>query len=198
MRTADPTSPTHRRRAQVVNAVRELVAEQGLRLSMDAVAARAGCSKQTLYSHYGSRQNLLRSVIAEHQETSTRSLAAPGDDLRTALLAFALEHRAHLADPNTTAARRLLIAEAPNFASEASDLHRTAVDGLIARVARRLRQAMDCGELRQASGDCAAELLLAMIVGLDGDRALYATDAASGSDWAEYAIDSFLRAFAPD
>lgn len=198
MSTVDSHHPPHRHHAQVVNAVRELVAEQGLRLSMDAVAARAGCSKQTLYSHYGSRQNLLRSVIAEHQETSTRVLATPGDSVRTALLAFAREHRAHLTDPNTTAARRLMIAEAPSFASEAGDLHRTAVSGLIARVARRLRQAMDHGELRQADSERAAELLLAMIVGLDGDRALYTVDAVPGSDWSDYAIDSFLRAFAPD
>ncbi len=198
MNPTDTASHSHRHRAQDDNAVRELVAEQGLRLSMDAVAARAGCSKQTLYSHYGSRQNLLRSVIAEHQETSTRSLATPGDKLRTALLAFAREHRQHLTDPNTTAARRLLIAEAPSFATEAGDLHRTAINGLIARVSRRLRQAMDHGELRQADSERAAELLLAMIVGLDGDRALYAVAAAPGADWADYAVDHFLRAFAPD
>ena len=43
------------------------MAEQGFRISMEAVAARAGCSKQTLYAHFGSKQELLRSVIAEHQ-----------------------------------------------------------------------------------------------------------------------------------
>ena len=60
------------------------MAEQGFRISMEAVAARAGCSKQTLYAHFGSKQELLRSVIAEHQELATARLSptpeAPRED----------------------------------------------------------------------------------------------------------------------
>ena len=54
-------SPALRRRQRVHDAVRELMAEQGFRISMDAVAARAGCSKQTLYSYFGSK--LVREYI---------------------------------------------------------------------------------------------------------------------------------------
>ena len=51
----DSPTPTtaHVRRQRVHGAVRELMAEQGFRVSMEAVAARAGCSKQTLYSDFG-------------------------------------------------------------------------------------------------------------------------------------------------
>ncbi|WP_146256261.1 TetR/AcrR family transcriptional regulator, partial [Stenotrophomonas maltophilia] len=49
---------------RVFDAVRELLARQGMQMSMDAVAQQAGCSKQTLYSRYGSKQELLRRVIS--------------------------------------------------------------------------------------------------------------------------------------
>ena len=49
-----PLSQSQARDQRVYAAVRELLAEAGMRLSMEAVAARAGCSKQTLYSRYRS------------------------------------------------------------------------------------------------------------------------------------------------
>ena len=54
---------------RVFDAVRELLAQQGIQMSMDAVAQHAGCSKQTLYSRYGSKQQLLRRVISATSAT---------------------------------------------------------------------------------------------------------------------------------
>ena len=90
MRAPPPPSSSELRRARVHQAVRELMAEQGFRISMDSVAVRAGCSKQTLYAHFGSKQELLRSVIAEHQDLATVPLSPVVEDPRAALLAFAL------------------------------------------------------------------------------------------------------------
>ncbi|MBA3930896.1 MAG: TetR family transcriptional regulator, partial [Xanthomonas sp.] len=92
MRPSPDLSAPDQRRARVHQAVRELMSEQGFRISMDTVAARAGCSKQTLYAHFGSKQELLRSVIAEHQDLATVRLSPMAEDPRAALLAFATEH----------------------------------------------------------------------------------------------------------
>ena len=75
MQPSSPPVASDQRRARVHQAVRELMSEQGFRMSMDTVAARAGCSKQTLYAHFGSKQELLRSVIAEHQDLATVPLS---------------------------------------------------------------------------------------------------------------------------
>lgn len=74
----DPHSATigngEDRRQRVFQAVRDLLAEQGLRISMDAVAQRAGCSKQTLYAHFGSKQELLKGMVHDNLEQTTSEL----------------------------------------------------------------------------------------------------------------------------
>jgi AcrR family transcriptional regulator len=186
----------------VHDAVRELMAEQGFRISMDAVAARAGCSKQTLYSYFGSKQELMRSVMQEHLDMATARLDDQHGDLRTALLAFATEHLQRLSEPHVIVTCQLLSAEAALFPDEARALYRDSCDTLQQRLAEWLERAMRRGQLRHDDPHCASELLLGMIVGLDFERQRFAvphrdTDAAR-MRWTGFAVDAFLRAFEPD
>lgn len=193
-------TPALRRRQRVHDAVRELMAEQGFRVSMDAVAARAGCSKQTLYSYFGSKQELMRSVMQEHLDMATARLDDQHGDPRTVLLAFAMEHLQRLSEPHVITTCQLLSAEAALFPEEARTLYRDGCDTLQQRLAEWLDLAMRRGQLRHDDPHCAAELLLGMIVGLDFERQRFAvphrdTDAARRR-WVEFAVDAFLRAFA--
>lgn len=201
MRPSPAPAAPDQRRARVHQAVRELMSEQGFRMSMDTVAARAGCSKQTLYAHFGSKQELLRSVIAEHQDLATVPLSPVVEDPREALLAFALEHLRHLNDPTIVSTSRLLAAEAHQFPDEARDLYQQACDTLVQRLATWLQHAMDQGRLRHDDPHYAAELLLSMIVGMDFERQRFGVVHCAGDRarhrWAEFSIDTFLRAFAP-
>ena len=195
-------SPASRRRQRVHDAVRELMAEQGFRVSMDAVAARAGCSKQTLYSYFGSKQELMRSVMQEHLDMATARLDDQHGDLRTTLLAFAMEHLQRLSEPHVIVTCQLLSAEAALFPEEARTLYRDGCDTLQQRLAEWLIVAMRRGQLRHDDPHCASELLLGMIVGLDFERQRFAvphrdTDAAR-LRWLEFAVDAFLRAFATE
>lgn len=200
MTSSPKPSPALRRRQRVHDAVRELMAEQGFRVSMDAVAARAGCSKQTLYSHFGSKQELMRSVMQEHLDMATARLDDQHGDLRTTLLAFAMEHLQRLSEPHVIVTCQLLSAEAALFPEEARTLYRDGCDTLQRRLAEWLALAMRHGQLRHDDPHCASELLLGMIVGLDFERQRFAvphrdTDAAR-LRWVEFAVDAFLRAFA--
>ena len=201
MRASPTPSAPDLRRARVHQAVRELMAEQGFRISMDSVAARAGCSKQTLYAHFGSKQELLRSVIAEHQDLATARLSPAVEDPRTALLAFATQHLRHLCDPAIVATSRLMTAEAHQFPDEARDLYQQACDTLVQRLATWLQHAMDQGRLRHDDPHHAAELLLSMMTGLDFDRQHFGVPHRAGrlarQRWSTFAVDTFLRAFAP-
>lgn len=186
---------------RVRRAVRELVAEQGLRFSMDAVALRAGCSKQTLYAQFGSRQELLRSVVVEHLDRTTTVLRDDDTDLRAALIAFGIEHLERLADPEVLASCQLINAEARLFPEDARALFLDSHGQLEQRLAARLQQAMRRGRLRHDDPHSTAELLLGMIVGSDFERQRFAvphrSTAAARRRWAEFAVDAFLRAFAP-
>lgn len=61
------------KRSAILSAARELFLTDGFdRSSVDAVAARAGVSKRTLYDYFGDKQTLLRAVV----ETASQSLLA--------------------------------------------------------------------------------------------------------------------------
>ncbi|WP_140718714.1 TetR/AcrR family transcriptional regulator [Pseudomonas sp. Hp2] len=192
--------PSDERDRRVREAVHALLAEQGMRLSMDAVAARAGCAKQTLYARYGSKQNLLRQVMQEYTDLITAHLAADGPDLRAGLLAFAREHLDQLNRPETIRISQLIEAESSRFPEQARRIYRDGVAGLQHRLADWLRAAMDRGQLSSHDDPhFMAELLLGMIVGLDFERRRFhmphRATARERQRWAEFAVDSFLRTF---
>ena len=183
--------------------MRALVREQGVQISMDAVAARAGCSKQTLYAHYGSKQALLLQVLNDDVRNKASQLAGQPDaeTLRDSLLGFARDHLVRLSAPGAIGTARLVTAQASQFPDDVRSLFEPVIAGLQRRVATWLQQAMRRGLLRHDDPQFAAELLLGMIVGMDFDRQRFLVphrdSTQAQAQWAEFAVDSFLRAFAP-
>ncbi|MCS3807144.1 AcrR family transcriptional regulator [Xanthomonas arboricola] len=177
-----------------------LLAERGMRLSMDAVAERAGCSKQTLYSYYGCKENLLRDVLQDHVHLATVPLGAVSGDLREDLLAFALAHLDRLNSPDVLQTCRLVEAESHRFPDQSQQIFHEGVVGMQQRLAHRFEQAMAAGQLRHDDPHFMAELLLSMIVGLDFDRQRFQVPHRAGlaarQQWAQFAVETFLRAFA--
>ncbi len=72
-----------------------------MRLTMEAVAARAGCSTQTLVAHYGCKQNLLSAVMRDQIALTTDHLrrGRPGCTQRPAS-GFAERHLEQLNRPH--------------------------------------------------------------------------------------------------
>ncbi|WAW96992.1 TetR/AcrR family transcriptional regulator [Xanthomonas citri pv. malvacearum] len=181
--------------------VHALLAERGMRLSMDAVAERAGCSKQTLYSYYGCKENLLRDVLQDHVRLAAGPLGTVSGDLHADLLAFALAHLDRLNNPDVLQTCRLVEAQSHRFPDQSQQIFHDGVVGMQQRLAHRFEQAIDAGQLRHDDPHFMAELLLSMIVGLDFDRQRFQVPHRAGlparQRWAQFAVDTFLRAFAP-
>src|SRR3954462_14665962 len=111
-----------RKRRAIVEAATAAFLEHGYRgPSMDAVAAGAGVSKQTVYQHFGDKQRLFRELIAATVQSASdpvydevRRLADSGRlekdlrDLARRLLTLVLQ-------PRMMRLRRLVIAEARQF-----------------------------------------------------------------------------------
>ncbi len=196
---AAASRPEDQRHRRVQQAVRALLAEQGFGISMDAVAARAGCSKQTLYARYGSKQALFRMIVQEQLALTTVALDTSGADLRGTLLAFAIDHAEHLSEPDTLAACRMMSAEAHRFPGDARTMFVEGLETLHQRLADCLASAMQRGLIAHDDPHMAAELLLGMLEGLDFERkcfnAPHRHDADQRRAWAEFAVDAFLRAF---
>ncbi|MEG2805768.1 TetR/AcrR family transcriptional regulator [Stenotrophomonas sp.] len=186
---------------RVFDAVRDLFATQGMQISMDAVAQQAGCSKQTLYSRYGSKQELLRRVMQRHVARATAGLhSLDQGDLRGSLLQFATDYLEHCSQPHVAQARRMIAADSPQFPDEARALYRDGAGALALHVAEWLQARSALGQLRHDDPHFMAELLLSMITGLDVEKQRFHTphraDATVRRRWAEFSVDSFLRAFA--
>ncbi|MCB0919498.1 MAG: TetR/AcrR family transcriptional regulator [Actinobacteria bacterium] len=61
---SQPRLPRRQRRAQLLNAAREVFVETGYHAaSMDDIAARAGVTKPVLYQHFGSKRDLYLAVL---------------------------------------------------------------------------------------------------------------------------------------
>ena len=64
--TAQQDAPSARQQA-VLDAVLGLMVEDGEQVTMDAVARRASCSKETLYKWFGDRDGLLTATVAVNE-----------------------------------------------------------------------------------------------------------------------------------
>ncbi|MBD8837066.1 TetR/AcrR family transcriptional regulator [Paenibacillus sp. CFBP 13594] len=84
------------KRAKIIAAARDLFLSDGFdRSSVDAVAAKAGVSKRTVYDYYGDKQNLLLAVVEESSlavldmiEQGISDHLLEFEDLKQALILF--------------------------------------------------------------------------------------------------------------
>ena len=196
-----PEPPVTDRSRRMRDAARELWLEHGYRTSMDAVARRAGCSKQTVYAHFGSKEGLFREVVAELISPLIASLDLHDADLGASLLAFARAHAEQLSAPDTVARRRILISEAPRFPDEAEVLWQSGLEAIQAHLATVIATAMQRGDLRVDDPAAAAEVFLGLHTGIEGERLFFGRTArptpAARAAWAAQAVDFFLRLYAP-
>lgn len=199
MSSVTPIQPAKLRNARMVQAAAELFLEAGFQVNMAAVASRAQVSKQTVYSHFGTKEALFHAAI-DHLMAPLRATLEPDDrELPAALLQFGAEHLERMLDSRTADLSRRLIGEAGRFPSAAHALFAGGLDSVRQALALRLQMAVQRGELQVDDCDAAAELLLGMLNGLDTDRrrlGVAVREDAARQRWLELAVSTFLRAFA--
>ncbi|RZQ64612.1 TetR/AcrR family transcriptional regulator [Amycolatopsis suaedae] len=122
------TVPTPGRRPQfeakqaaILAAAEELFVADGYALAgVDAIAARAGVSKRTVYDHFGDKQTLFQAVLSRANErvvatvrTAVEEELVDGRDLRDALFAFAQRVATTMFPSSDYATFRRLSSQAP-------------------------------------------------------------------------------------
>jgi AcrR family transcriptional regulator len=190
------------KRLGILEAAKSVFIERGYEAaSMAEVAARASCSKQTLYSYFTSKEELFVAVMLEKGAIMTDPLFRPfddSDDLPAALRLFAGRFLYFACDPEILAVRRIIYAEGAK-----SDLGKMFFENGPkrgwTRIAEHFARAMDDGHMRRAdpwlavqhlSGLCEAGPVQGLLDGsitsvteVDIDRA------------ARAATDVFIRAY---
>jgi TetR/AcrR family transcriptional regulator, mexJK operon transcriptional repressor len=156
---------------QLLDIARQLFTEQGFRgTTMDAVAAKAHVSKQSLYRDYASKDELYSAVVRDWVERGFDGMRphaaalAKADDARAGLLAIAHIMQAGILSPPVLQMRTLIAAEASRFPEIAADYVERSWTRNIHMLAEALRALADRGLLHLDHPELAAEQLTWLVI----------------------------------
>jgi TetR/AcrR family transcriptional repressor of mexJK operon len=191
------------KRAVILDAAEELFVSSGYELtSVDAIAARAGVSKRTVYDHFGDKLSLFRSVLRRVDDamlatvrTGIEQELTDGRDLREALIAFVQRMTTDAVPSPTYATFRRLNARA----ASAPRLPDRPGTERVRLLEERFAQLAADGELKVSDPRRAVQHFNALTMRLvldaiDGDPA----GKVGGSEIQEIitdGVDAFLRAY---
>ena len=156
----------------IIDAASALFAARGYSVSIDEIAAAAGVSKQTIYSRYDSKQDLLAAVVHRTAEDLVGPLSVGGSSLEDALTQFGDRFVDVLFAPAKIAMQRLIIAEASSFPDLAKSYYESGPKYVRDRLARYLSQSSEAGKLSSLNAEDAAAQFLGLIIGSDHMSAL--------------------------
>lgn len=172
--------------------------------SMDAIAAEAGVSKQTVYNHFRSKEALFKAII----ESLSAGLLAPLEMHEAAnaeppsvLGTLGRDLLSLMLQPSSLALYRLIVAESARFPELGGDIYAIGTGRLIAMLARYLAWETDRGRLAVTDAAAAAELFIGMLSGRAQLRALLgvetAPDPAAIDRRVALAVSGFLKIYGP-
>jgi TetR/AcrR family transcriptional repressor of mexJK operon len=186
----------------MLNAAGQVIAERGLTAPVEAIAQRAGVSKQTLYNRYGGKAGLIRALIRRGVDTVTASLSDPVDAAapEATLAAFAHDLMTAMLTPGNLALTRVAIQGAADMPDVAEAVYRLGAQTMHARLADFLRAETDAGRLAVDDPDEAAEFF----AGMAGARQMHCilgvlepVDAGTVEHLSRSIARRFVRAYAP-
>ncbi|MGA4987907.1 TetR/AcrR family transcriptional regulator [Nonomuraea bangladeshensis] len=192
----DPARRSQRSRQAILTAARELVSEVGFaKLSIEAIAARAGVGKQTIYRWWPSKGAVvLDAFLALSEAGPEHDLALPdtGDleaDLKTVMRATVAE----FADPAFEGPVRALNLEIINDPALAAQYREKLAGPVDEAKKERLRSAQKAGQLAAGADlDLALELLYAPLY----QRWLLRSGPLT-PQYADALVDAFVKAMRP-
>lgn len=169
-----------RKRLTILSAGRALFLSNGFQgTSVDQIAASAEVSKQTVYKHFGDKQELLLAIVSDALESTVTPflprIARLGDtaDLEAELIALGEDYlRAVLQEP-VVQLRRLVVGEANRVPALARQYYEQAPARTLAAFADRFAALHDRGLLSAPEPALAAEHFAFLIVGRCIDQALF-------------------------
>ncbi len=174
-RTASATQSEQKHR-MIIAAAAEVFMRLGYgSASMEAIAAEAKVSKQTVYNHFLSKEELFKAIIADITGTLMEPLSLrDADDVspRQRLQAFAADFFALMLEPRSLALYRLIISESARFPELGASIYNAGAGKLIEVLADYLTRESRLGTLTIPDPERAAEQFVGMLSGRVQLRAL--------------------------
>ncbi len=173
--------------------------------SMDAIAQRAGVSKQTVYRHFGTKEALLRLCITAKMAEfmpEPESLIQSGHDLRSTLVEVGDGFVRLLISEEALSLHRLVTEEVSRGSVLPQVFYDEGPQRMHDMLAAFLARQAAAGRLSVSAPHLAAEQLICMFKGLDHMACTIGVDQAqtpeSRAARVRSAVDLFLAGYAPD
>lgn len=173
---------------------------------MDEIAAAARISKQTIYTHFPSKEQLFADLVlgnADRVEEFAESLIRTfreADELEEGLRRVARMYVAFVVRPEVLQLRRLVLGEAGRFPDLARTYYERVPQRVYSMLAALFNELADEGRLRIDDPRLAAQHFAWLVLGIPLDRGMFLPPAdavgnASVDELAYAAIRVFLAAY---
>lgn len=173
--------------------------------SMDLIASEARVSKQTIYNHFHSKEELFKAIITDMTTALMAPLSLPEAAKSTPerlLRSLGRDFLTLMLQPSSLALYRLIVAESTRFPEIGGAIYAEGPGRLISVLADYLAWETRIGRLAVSDPERAAELFIGMLSGRVQLRALLGVcEAPSEADLhrrVEHAVSSFLMLYAAD
>jgi TetR/AcrR family transcriptional repressor of mexJK operon len=197
------------KRAAVVEAASRRFLERGyLGTSVDEVAALAGVSKQTVYEHFGGKEQLFAAVVLETVDTVGGPFwdhlvqIEASEDPEATLAEVARELVGIVREPRLLELRRIVIAEVGRFPELARVYDERGPRRSVEALAAMLAGFAERGLLRIDDIELAAQQFNWLVLSIPINRAMFAPglefDEAELEHFAAEAVRVFLAAYRPN
>ena len=186
----------------ILDAAADVFADRGLAAPMEAIARRAGVSKQTLYNRYRGKNDLVRALVIQKSDQiigplHARDAAAPP---REVLADFA-RNMLNLANSKSPVFLRTIIQSAGEMPDLAQEVFEAGPLRSRLELAAYLAEQARLGRLVVAEPEEAAEFFAGMVTGQRQLRALLGLHKPTPPEQidrlAQEAADRFVKAYAP-
>lgn len=161
--------PDEAKHAAILKSAVKLFLKKGFHnTTMDAIADAARVTKQTVYAHYHSKEELFKQMILElcRKHTPEASLLAdPGKKVEALLFELGLGFFNMLTSPEGLAAARLVVGEATRHPKLAEMYYDSGTLGMMHAVADFLKQCNKRGQLSINDVESAASFFIALLKG---------------------------------
>ncbi len=135
--------------------------------TMQAIAARAGASKETLYRHFGSKEELFAEIVACRARSFLEDLDArfeqPGT-VADVLRALGINILEAMTGEDAVSLCRIVVSESPRNPELGAIFMTAGPDRVRSRLIEFLGAAHDRGELNCPDPDCAARIFLGAVM----------------------------------
>ena len=199
----DPCGGKPEKTRQILDAALEAFLAMGYgAVSMDAIAARAGVSKATIYTRFPGKEQLFAAVVSRECDACARRMSvaecSPALDLPSTLRRVAQELMDMITLPRNLAILRLVIAEEPRFPELGTAFYESGPAEMLRNLTGFLTREHERGQLHIDDAAVAAQHLVSLLRGDIQLRALLGagdvSDAAR-TRAANRAVQAFLTIY---